>query len=390
MTTYVIANGGGNWNAAATYVANSGFPVAGDTVTATGTSGNLTVNVASACAVLDLTGYVGTFNIANGITLTTTGNITLGSGMTWGATTGGQLTIGSGGSSPTITTNGILVKSILAIASLSTITFADDCTANAAVNLGGGANAVTLNGSNLNCKSNFSPVTTGTISGTTNIVMTGTGNLDGTSGATINNNITINTSGTTTLVSTFKYGGGTFTYTAGTFNPGTSTLSITSSCTLNLPAASVSLKNLTHAAAVTVTLSADLNITGTLTPSNANLTFAGAFNITCANLSHVLGNNGARTVTLVAGQTLTVTTLMSMLEGTAQKTKFLSATPGTKAKLTIGPAATQQNNWCDFTDIDASGGQPIVTAGGTVTTCNNVYNSYPPVIRRPSILLGVG
>lgn len=80
MATYTAAAGGGDWNNVATW-GGGGYPQAGDTAQLDATSGNVTINVASACAVVDCTGYTGTLTMdAN---MTTTGNVTLVSGMTF-------------------------------------------------------------------------------------------------------------------------------------------------------------------------------------------------------------------------------------------------------------------------------------------------------------------
>ena len=54
MAVRTIAAGGGNWNATATWVEGI-VPMLGDTVFAAVTSGQLTVNVASACTSIDFT-----------------------------------------------------------------------------------------------------------------------------------------------------------------------------------------------------------------------------------------------------------------------------------------------------------------------------------------------
>lgn len=67
MATRTISNAGGNWNATAAWVEGA-VPVAGDDVVATGTSGNLVVNVASAnLKSFNLTGYVGTMSGSSAI-----------------------------------------------------------------------------------------------------------------------------------------------------------------------------------------------------------------------------------------------------------------------------------------------------------------------------------
>ena len=68
MATRTIANAGGNWSATGTWVEGS-VPTASDDVVATGTSGNLTIDVAAVCRSIDLTGYVAALT-HNAFTLT--------------------------------------------------------------------------------------------------------------------------------------------------------------------------------------------------------------------------------------------------------------------------------------------------------------------------------
>lgn len=103
--TYTAASGGGNWNAPSTWGGSSGYPVAGDTAILNASSGNVTVNVASACDDLTCTGYTGTLTLSANLTLY--GNLLFVAGMTldsgaaaigiiFAATTSGK-TIATGG-----------------------------------------------------------------------------------------------------------------------------------------------------------------------------------------------------------------------------------------------------------------------------------------------------
>ena len=62
MATRTISTVGGNYNSTLTW-AEAAVPTAADNVVATGLSGNLTVNVSSACRSIDLTNYVGTLAV---------------------------------------------------------------------------------------------------------------------------------------------------------------------------------------------------------------------------------------------------------------------------------------------------------------------------------------
>lgn len=114
MATIVGSSGGGNWNATGSWVGGV-VPGSGDDVQLKSTSGNITVNVASACRSLDCTGYSGTltvsasqtlsigdgsggaFKLVAGMTFTESGTGTVAfvstsnnGGVGWAITTGGK------------------------------------------------------------------------------------------------------------------------------------------------------------------------------------------------------------------------------------------------------------------------------------------------------------
>lgn len=78
--TYHGAAGGGLWNAESTWEEGSGYPGSGDNVVLDSGSGNIDVNVDSACLDIDCTGYTGTLHFS--ADLTVYGSLTFSSGMT--------------------------------------------------------------------------------------------------------------------------------------------------------------------------------------------------------------------------------------------------------------------------------------------------------------------
>ncbi len=78
MATRTIANGGGNWTTAATWVEGVA-PTAADDVVATATSGNITINSGAICRSADFTNYVATATHSTAITWTI-GDATAGAG----------------------------------------------------------------------------------------------------------------------------------------------------------------------------------------------------------------------------------------------------------------------------------------------------------------------
>lgn len=109
---YLITGGGSvNWNSTGSWSATSGgatgasFPVAGDNVfmDAASGAGTLTVNVSSACADINMSGFTGT--LAGSSALAVSGSWTFGSGMT--RTYTGTVTFNATTTGKTITSNGI-------------------------------------------------------------------------------------------------------------------------------------------------------------------------------------------------------------------------------------------------------------------------------------------
>jgi hypothetical protein len=75
MALRTVSDTGGNWNATTAWVGGV-VPVAGDTVDFTATSGDLTVNVATASlAGIDFTNYVGTITFNANIQVNTSVNL---------------------------------------------------------------------------------------------------------------------------------------------------------------------------------------------------------------------------------------------------------------------------------------------------------------------------
>src|SRR4051812_34971479 len=147
MATRTIAAGGGNWNATGTWV-ELAVPINGDAVVAlpAGASGQLTVNVASACTSIDFTNYTNTLTMTN--SLTVAGNVTLVAGMTITGT--GSLAPAASG---TWTSAGKLwTGGIAPTTGSATITFADDWTIVGSYSHIGTGSAQTYNGSTLNVR----------------------------------------------------------------------------------------------------------------------------------------------------------------------------------------------------------------------------------------------
>ena len=124
MPLRTVSNTGGNWNATTAWVGGV-VPIAGDTVDFTATSGNLTVNVATATlAGIDFTNYVGTITVSNTLNVTS-GTINLGTG---GYTQAGASGFGIGGSVTIISNGTVWSRIITFLTSSSTTTLSDNLT----------------------------------------------------------------------------------------------------------------------------------------------------------------------------------------------------------------------------------------------------------------------
>jgi hypothetical protein len=166
MATRTISNAGGNYNATATWV-EAAVPTSADDVVATATSGQLTVNVASAARNFNFTNYTNTLTMNNTWTVSGTGfTNTFVSAMTISGTSFITLT-----NTNTIVTNG---KSIPNLSLSGTSTLGDDLNV---VNFNNGGLTLNGGGFNLNISGNTSPsfnVLTNGLTGTLTINFNGT------------------------------------------------------------------------------------------------------------------------------------------------------------------------------------------------------------------------
>ena len=309
MAVYTLA-ATGNWNSAATW-GGAGFPIAGDTANITG-GFTLTINVASACAIVNFTGFTGTLTVNN--TLTVTGNITFVNGFTINTssgtpilakTTGGTLTVPAAGFTwPysinfTGATTYTLVGGDLTIGStLSAIT----------------SGTATINGAGLVIYVKSVTASAATLAGTTKIkFITSGGTWTGTIGTTGGVEIAITPTANPDLtLSSARYQDGTITYTSG--NMGVQNLILISSVTF-VNISSITFNTLTVGIAGNITiLTADGDITcTTLSTAGGSAGFNNAqinssstnFNIYCANLNYTWGLQSA-TYTIIINATGTI------------------------------------------------------------------------------------
>jgi hypothetical protein len=284
MATRTVSNAGGNWNAVGTWTGGV-VPIAGDDIAFTATSGNLTVNVASANLIgVNFTNYVGT--ITFNANITTNGVLNLGAGLYTQAGASGIVLNGTA----TLTSGGVTWSRILTFGGASaTYTLVGNWTVTGLITFQG-SGTTTFTNNTLNINGSLTQTTSGIYSGTTAIVFGGTGTWSNSSTGIINNVLTINTAGTLTISGTVYKGTGLFTYTAGTIDDTTGTVSV-QALTLNLSGFTFR-KLLVNGA---ITLTSNLNATTFGTWGNSATTFTlGAFSLNFTNLE--LGNTNSTTL----------------------------------------------------------------------------------------------
>jgi hypothetical protein len=152
VATRTISIAGGNWNSVGTWDEGA-FPVAGDAVVArgAGNSGNVTVNVASACASLVLTNYTGTLTFDSTLTLTST--CTFVAGMTVAGTAGTLACTATA----TLTSAGKTLTCALSLTGTATYTLADNWAVNGLVTIGGTTLQTTVNSNQITCAGGLYP-----------------------------------------------------------------------------------------------------------------------------------------------------------------------------------------------------------------------------------------
>ena len=280
MAVITVSNTGGNYNATGTWVGGV-IPLTTDTIAFTATSGNLTINVASTCAGVDFTNYVGTLTVNTAFRIN--GNINLGTGGYTVAAGGNTMYAGATG---TITSNGTTWTGNFGFLGTSqTYTLADDLTVNGIITCNV-TTLGTLNGFTIYAKSSWSH-TGANLLGTTNLVFNGTGTWNHTTGNYVGLNTTINTSGTITFgANGVRYGGSkTLTYVSGTVVASTP-FYVMNTCSLDVAGINFNAFQINGTATV-CTLLDDLNIYGELRFNGATSCTVNGFNIYCNSSVYV-------------------------------------------------------------------------------------------------------
>lgn len=347
----VVASCDGTWTDTDCWSASSGgaggetAPGSSDAVIFDTNSGNTSMSLNSsnrAAASLTISNYTGTLAFGSN-TLTVSGNVTLGTGMTFTGT--GALIINA---ASTMTSNGITVPGGLTLASAVTYTLADNWAVTGTCTLGVTGSTTTINDNTLTCNSSLAlGVSTGNVLGTTTIVMGGTGSITASilTTGTLRNNFTINSSGTVTCATTIRYQTGTLTYTAGTVSA--------ASCTLVLPAAA------------TITVNASGLTIGTVSITAGNQTFNGTNGFTMGTLSQLVAGGSH---TFKESLTYTITSSLRITATSASPTTIASASAMTAFNLNV-VGATVALAYVTATDITSS--TPVYVYTGSLTRTTN-------------------
>jgi hypothetical protein len=369
-----VGGGTGNYNSTTNWSASSGgasgasVPTTVDDVffNASSGSGTATINVASNCGSLNLTGFVGSFVYSNQLTVN-------GTALNFGS--GGYTVSGAGNLRPlstmTITSNGTTYTGNIEFAGAVTYTLADNMSVSRNVTFTS-VGTQTLNGNVLSIGGNLTHSNTSVVTGTTSFILNGTGTWSHTITGVIRNNLNINTAGTITLGTNVYYNTGTLTYTAGTVVTTSSTLIIGAATTLNTNG--ITWNNITTTFTGAITLGSNLTLTGTLTVSGSTLSFTlGGNNLVSTNANLYLANG---TFTLPANQTfktlsnITVGTINGNILTLTENIALGAALGGTTNIVYAGTGS-----WTTGSASHVITNNLTINTSGTLTIGTNVYKN---------------
>ena len=367
-----VGGGTGNYNSTTNWSASSGgasgasVPTTVDDVffNASSGSGTATINVASNCGSLNLTGFAGALTFTNTLTVN-------GTALNFG--TGGYTITGASflrlNQSMTITSSAIAYAGNIDFVLTGTYTLANNMTVSGTV-VFSASGTMTINGNSLNILSNLSHQSNALVAGTTSFILGGTGTWNHTTSGTIRNNLTINTAGTITLGAAVRYDTGILTYTAGTVITAGSTLNIGAATTLNTNG--VTWNNITSSGSVVITLGSNLTLTGTLTVTSA-LSFTLGGNSLISTNANLFMNNG--TFTLPANQTFKSLSTGNLTAAINSNTLTLTEniTMGAPTSGTASIVYAGTGTWTASTSAHIINNNFTINTAGTLTISGIVY-----------------
>jgi hypothetical protein len=373
-TTIIAAAGGGNWSSTASWV-GAATPTAADDVAVTASSGPITVDVGTAvCKSVTATGYVSNLTFSAGQTLTVSGNVIWGSGMTLIGTGVLSVIVNS-----TMTSQGLVFPGtfIGPQAAQQTYTLGDAWTISGSVSFGNANNIV--NGNSITVGGNLS--SNGALTGTTTFVMNGSGNWTGNFTGTGTSKVNLNTSGSITIQN-ITATSGPASYIAGTINSSGATLNLTGTYTCNFPGIHWQRVNNATTTSSGLTIQSNFICDGAVSYTGITLAAAkniiGPFQFSCTDYNIPAGV----TSSLGVGTTLAVSNSFTLVSDRLNPSSLKCVTGSSTAYLNYtGTLANCQISNANITDIDASGSsnQILNYFGGTLTRTTNIRNVTLPV-----------
>lgn len=212
------------------------------------------------------------------------------------------------------------------------------------------------------------------LSGSSNASITNTSGTPTSATGYLGRDLVINKSGGAIVTLTgsliLNATGRTYTLTAGTFNPLTSTVSLTN--TINTTFNGFNFYNLTIPGASSITSNVANIISNNLTlGSNGNVAFTGSAGWTCANL---ICSNANRIITLAnssSGASYRTTSTASLTATSANRITMTSDNATTRSLWTLDYGAQQSLVYVNGTRIDSSLGQTVWTFDGVRTDTVN-------------------
>lgn len=411
MAQRTIAPGGGDWNNTATWVEGA-VPTTSDHIVGDASSGQLTVNVTATVQYLDLSLYTNTLTISNFRTLTFNlagSTTTFGASMNFAGagtiTTANALNIAQNTTNriPNFSLSGSAIRTLLTDLYIVNFVFGIS-------NFGFNGFSVYISG-NLNGQASL-PSFDG-IYGTTNWILDGSGLVSVAFGGATPRSITITGNYETYGIGVYLIDNNIFTYTAGTAGANfniligrRTTLSlVTNTISINQPTANIflysqALNPITPTQTINLGSPLNINLIGVFsnerpyTSDNTISKFSFSGNSVSANtlsLSPVFRSNSSLSYPQPAGSTTyqapsiefdylythSIGSISANGGGIPSNPLISSNSSGNQVSINLGSKITTQIIDCDFTDVDASGGEEIVAINGTLTNTSNITNVYP-------------
>jgi collagen type VII alpha len=343
VATRTIANAGGTWSSAGTWVEGV-VPTAADDVVATATSGNLTIDNGAVCQSADFTNYTAAATLATNagwsIGGTSSGGLKLVAGMTWTANSGSTITfVGGSGATYVLTSAG---KTFVNVTQNTNTTTTVQC-----------ADAFTATRAVTSTQGSFA----------TNNQSMSTGQLNTSGAATRAVNLgssSVTVTGTSTAIS--------FTATVGfTFTAGTSTVTLTAG-SLGSSGSAYTFWDIV------------------LTGANGGFNGLSTSGLTCRNLTKTGTASKTESMPVPAATTITVTgTLTITGNSTVNRVQVFSGTVGTSA--TLNAAAVSLTN-VDFADMAGAGAAAPFTGTSLGDATGNSGITFTAAVSRFGVVAG--